>query len=91
MSENYKKYQSKMLSEISLGELMKLVDFIRLLSELAPEPNEIVDDALDLAQEVDAKIATFQIGEQCPRCSATLYLSDLPQYDSACYECDENF
>lgn len=29
--------------------------------------------------------------EKCPRCGATLYKSDLPQYDYVCTDCDENF
>lgn len=29
--------------------------------------------------------------EKCPRCGSPLYLSDLPQYDFVCLNCDENF
>ena len=28
---------------------------------------------------------------KCHKCGSYLYLSDLPQYDYVCYECDENF
>ena len=27
----------------------------------------------------------------CPHCGSPLYLSDLPQYEYVCYDCDENF
>lgn len=28
---------------------------------------------------------------KCPKCGKILLMSDLPQYDYVCYECDENF
>lgn len=45
----------------------------------------------DLVMEIDAYISKFRHGEVCPRCSAPLYLSDLPQYGAVCYACNENF
>lgn len=33
----------------------------------------------------------FLTEKKCPRCNTLLFLSDLPQYDYVCSECDENF
>lgn len=36
-------------------------------------------------------INRFLTEKKCPRCKTLLFLSDLPQYDYVCGECDENF
>ncbi len=36
-------------------------------------------------------INRFLTEKKCPRCKTLLFLSDLPQYDYVCSECDENF
>ena len=45
----------------------------------------------DVEAELDELLRHFITKSTCPRCGAPLYLSDLPQYDFTCYECDENF
>ena len=91
ITENYKTYQKKVLDEISLGEIINAVESIRFLISIVPESNEIVDCADEIANNFDTTIAGFQTGDCCPKCGNSLYLSDLPQYDSVCYICDENF
>lgn len=90
-SKNYRTYKQKLLSEISLGDLIRASDLISALLSLLSGTNEIIDDAEDLQQEIDQKATSFQTGNFCPHCGNSLYLSDLPQYDETCYMCDENF
>lgn len=45
----------------------------------------------EVAVDIDRYVQPFRMGIPCPRCGAPLYLSDLPQYRSVCYACDENF
>lgn len=47
--------------------------------------------AKELAADIDEYVQPFRMNTPCPRCGAPLYLSDLPQYRSVCYGCDENF
>lgn len=89
--KNYTKYKRKLLSEITLGDLIRASDMLAALLSLIPGPNEITDDSEDVQREIDKKAMFFQTGNYCRRCGASLYLSDLPQYDEVCYACDENF
>lgn len=91
MNKNYETYKEKFLSEFHLGDLLRLSDAVTALCNLIAAPNEIVDDALELQKDIEHKLQAFQTGESCPRCGNLLYLSDLPQYGSTCYVCDENF
>lgn len=91
MNTNYETYKEKFLSEFCLGDLLHLSDAVIALCSLITAPNEIVDDALELQQDIDCKLRSFQTGRLCPRCGSPLYLSDLPQYEGTCYACDENF
>lgn len=91
MTKSYQEYREKLLSEVSIGDLISAVDMLTSLAAAVPEPNEIADDARELAEEFDRKIVSFQIKETCSRCGGPLYLSDLPQYSSTCYCCEENF
>lgn len=91
MSKNYAAYKEKFLIQFNVGDMLRLSDAVTALSRLITGPNEIVDDALELQQEIDEKAALFQTGNFCPKCGSALYLSDLPQYDETCYACDENF
>lgn len=54
----------------------------------AKELLEHEDSMLYGFNELMAKIDTEHA---CPRCGHNLMLSDLPQYDYVCPECDENF
>lgn len=91
MNKSYETYKKKFLSEFNLGDLIHLSDTVIALCSLITTPNEIVDDASELQEDIDRKLQAFQTGCLCPRCGGPLYLSDLPQYDGTCYACDENF
>lgn len=40
---------------------------------------------------LDDVIMACTTGAICPKCGGNLFLSDLPQYDYVCFNCDENF
>ena len=90
-TKNYSIYEHQMLGDISLGDLIRMEDMISHLCDLLPEQKEIVEEASALIEDVGGKLEKFHTGNFCPRCGLPLYLSDLPQYDEVCYECDENF
>ena len=88
---NYSIYKSEMLSSISLGDMIRMENMISALCDLLPRQTELVEEATALIEDVGDKLAIFRTGNHCPRCGLPLYLSDLPQYDETCYECEENF
>lgn len=90
-SKNYTKYVNLLLSDISMGDFIRLSDIVTALCDLLPAENELVQEATAVVDNVGNTLATFKTGNVCPRCGLPLYLSDLPQYDEACFECDENF
>lgn len=90
-TESYQNYVEALLSTISLGDMIRLLNLATALCDAAPGYNELVEETMLLVEDVDEKLAAFRIGQNCPRCGEPLYLSDLSQYDSVCYECEENF
>ena len=75
-TENYRKFKEALVNTISAEALEEYV-----------EGNP--DDLMRMnAEDVIEKITT---NKKCPKCGKILYLSDLPQYDYVCTECDENF
>ena len=75
-TENYRKFKEVLANTISVEALEEYV---------LGNP----DDLMRMnAEDVIEKITT---NKRCPKCGKTLYLSDLPQYDYVCTECDENF
>ena len=56
--------------------------------------NDLVnfDDGLDnLDIIVHDIVKAIKTERKCPRCNSPLYLSDLPEYDYVCVDCNENF
>ena len=47
------------------------------------------DDALLI--HIHNIVKELRTDKKCPHCDASLYCSDLPQYDYVCIECEENF
>jgi len=81
-SRNYQSYRTKLLSSISLGLLVRMAQYLNTVK---------AEDAQTLRAEVCHVLGPFKTHRSCPHCGATLYLSDLPQYDYVCHDCDENF
>lgn len=90
-TQNYQIYVKELLSTVSLRDIIRLSDMVTALCDLLPAENELVQEATEVVDNVGDTLATFKTGNVCPRCGLPLYLSDLPQYDETCYECDENF
>ena len=49
------------------------------------------DNVAGVVSRINAYTKQFLSDAKCPRCGALLYLSDLPQYEYVCYDCDENY
>ena len=89
-AENYSKHQ-RALSNLSITDIVKASDYINELATFIPTNNEVLDYLEDIQKPLLEVIRKLQTKKECPRCGCTLYLSDLPQYDYVCPECDENF
>lgn len=89
---NYKAHCAA-ISQISIVDIIRAVDYINLLAQFVNDENEILDDLDDITAPFDGVIKALRTGEQCRHldCGSQLYMSDLPQYDFVCPECDENF
>lgn len=83
--KEFRTYRNRLLEHDVIGFLARIKE--RLVS---PESLSVVAIS-ELASEVEAHIRPFRLAAKCPRCGAPLYLSDLPQYSTVCYACDENF
>ena len=75
-TENYIKFKEALVNTISAEALE---DYI------LGNPDDLM---MMNATDVIDKITT---NKKCPKCRRILYLSDLPQYDYVCTNCDENF
>ena len=90
ITDNYKKEQS-ILSGLSIADVVKASDYINELASFIPANNEILDYLEDVQKPLVHAIKKCKTDKDCPRCGCSLYLSDLPQYEYVCPECDENF
>jgi hypothetical protein len=74
-TENYKKFRDALTNNLSVTDLVYF--------------DEYDDETLNiLIHNIVKDLAT---DKKCPHCNAQLYLSDLPEYDYICVECEENF
>ena len=89
-TENYKKEQS-IISGLSITDIVKTSDYINELASFIPADNEVLDYLEDIQKPLIDVIKKSQTDKECPRCGSSLYLSDLPQYEYVCPECEENF
>lgn len=78
-TENYKKYVAT-ASQIDFSIL------IEVRNQLDPEKNQ---KQIKLIDEILKPFVA--VGKKCPKCGEQMFISDLPQYDYVCYNCDENF
>lgn len=90
-TQNYQRYVKELLSTISLGDILRLSNLVTALCDLIPPEKELVEETVLLIETMDDRLAEFRTDNPCPRCGQPLYLSDLPQYNEVCYECEENF
>jgi hypothetical protein len=79
------------VGRLGITNLVKAYDYIYMLSELIDPNNEILDDLHDVIKPLAETIKECETKKVCPFCGNELYLSDLPQYDYVCVNCDENF
>ena len=76
-TENYKKFRDALTYNISVTDLVNF-------DECSDE-----DDTFNIL--VHDIVKAIKTDKRCPRCNAQLYLSDLPDYEYVCVECEENF
>lgn len=88
---NYQKYVKEMLFTISIGDILQLLNLATSVCDLLPPENDLVEETMSLIEDMGDRLAEFRTGSPCSRCGQPLYLSDLPQYNAVCYECEENF
>ena len=81
-TRNYRAYVRNLRQFPVVGALVHCQQALR---SLAPHASE------DVEEELEGLLRHFITKSACPRCGAPLYLSDLPQYNFACFKCDENF
>ncbi len=89
-TENYKKEQS-IISGLSITDIVKASDYINELASFVPANNEVLDYLEDIQKPLVDVIRKCKTDKECPHCGGSLYLSDLPQYEYVCPECEENF
>lgn len=91
-TENHKLHNQKKQNYIDIQELYYIKENLKSIKE---NNNLIEDDKEDLNNSIDKvgyMLNKFKAkGKKCPHCDKTSYLSDLPQYDYVCLDCDENF
>ncbi len=75
-TENYRKFKEALANTISVQALEEYV---------LGNPDDLLrENAVDVIEKITTE-------KKCPKCRRILYLSDLPQCDYVCTECDENF
>ena len=74
-TDNYKKFKEILVDNIGVPTLVNFDD-------------ENDDELVIIVHNIVKELLT---DKRCPHCDAPLYLSDLPQYDYVCIECEENF
>ena len=90
VTDNYIEHQEA-INNLSVTELIKTVDYIKLLSTFIPENNEVLDNLGDIVKPFEKVIKRLKTNIICPHCGKELFKSDLPDYDYVCENCDENF
>lgn len=90
VTDNYADHQQE-ISKLSIVDLIRVVNYVKLLSSFVNENNEVLDDLDNVVEPFEKVIRTLRTETLCPRCQETLYKSDCCQYNYVCQECDENF
>lgn len=81
------KMAKTIMSELSITHLIKAVSYMKAIQNHTDVTVDI-EDTMMTFQDIIDKMKTDSL---CSHCGGPLYLSDLPQYDFVCPECDENF
>lgn len=89
-TENYIK-QKELIKNLSVTDLIKVVDYVDELASFIPQSNEVLDNLYEYTNPITKIFSAAETDKECPNCGNKLYLSDLPQYDYVCPDCDENF
>lgn len=91
-TQNYAAHCAAM-SQLSISDIVRAVDYISMLVQLVNEENEILDNLDDITAPFNNIIKILQADELCRRqdCDSYLFKSNLPQYDFVCPVCGENF
>lgn len=89
-SNHFEAYH-KAIESLSIVDIAKAYDYIYFLSTLIDPNNEVLDDFYAVINPLAKVLKECETEKVCPFCNHKLYLSDLPQYDYVCVECDENF
>lgn len=85
-TDNHRKYK-KIVGSIPVHELVRIV---RNYPSVFPKIGRYAE-FIEPMEEIENHINELKVKELCPHCKNSLFLSDLPDYDFTCYECDENF
>ena len=92
ITSNFKKHEA-IKKNISIAELEFAIDCAdRLLDEIRDDKlNEFtweLEQSLNSLRKIVDQALTTRI---CPKCGQFLIVSDVPEYDYGCSNCDENF
>lgn len=85
-TENFKAMKEN-IETLTLGDIFNIHNVIVSL-QCGVEPCVDVEEVISMLDDV---IMACTTGAICPKCGGNLFLSDLPQYDYVCFNCDENF
>ena len=97
-TENCKKEQT-IMSCLSITDIVKTSKYINALfaevkchsMPMFYNKNDILNYFEDIQKPLVDVIKKCKTDKECPHCRGSLYLSDLPQYEYVCPECEENF
>lgn len=78
-TENYKKYvaTASQTNFSLLFDVKNQLDLKKNQKQIA-----LIDEILE---------PFVAMGKKCPKCGEQMFISDLPQYDYVCYNCDKSF
>lgn len=83
--------QKELMKNLSVTDLIKVVDYVDELAGFIPKDNEVLDYLIEYTKPLIDVFSAAECKKNCPHCGGSLYLSDLPQYDYVCPNCDKNF
>lgn len=89
-SNNFEAHHRAM-ENLSIVNIIEVVDYVNELSTFIPSNNEILDYLDDIIAPFVDIIDELRTEVMCPKCGHYLFKSDFPQYKYVCAKCDENF
>ena len=85
-TENFKTMKEN-IKTLTLGDILNIHNII-VSFQCGVKPCVDVEEVISMLDDVIMACTTDAI---CPKCGDRLFLSDCPQYDYVCFNCDENF